>query len=94
MIQKYKLGDILDFTILDIENKRKRMILDILDINEKQNAIKENIGDEKKSNVHTNNLDSNDNVENIAMALSPNILLLLANHNIKNEDSITTGIAK
>ena len=75
MTQKYKLGDIVDFTIIDIENKRKRMILDILDINEKQNAIKENIEDEKKSNVHTNNLDSNDNVENISNSLIQNLNL-------------------
>lgn len=66
MIQKYKLGDIVDFRIIDIENKRKRMILDIT---EKQNEIKDKNEDEKESNININKLDSNNNTENINNSL-------------------------
>lgn len=51
---KHKLGDIVDFTILDIENKRKRMLLDISE-KEKENENKENIEDEKKNEINTKN---------------------------------------
>jgi ribosomal protein S1 len=72
IIQKYKLGDIVDFTIIDIENKRKRMILDI---NEKQNEVKDNIEDEKKNIPNMNILDTNDIAENIGNSLIQNLNL-------------------
>ena len=72
IIQKYKLGDIVDFTIIDIENKRKRMILDI---NEKQNEVKDNIEDEKKNIPNMNILDNNEIAENIGNSLIQNLNL-------------------
>ena len=64
--EKYKLGDIVDFTIMDIENQRKRMMLDIT---EKENDIKKVIEDEKNNTInfeknkinafsHNNDIDS------------------------------------
>ena len=61
--EKYKLGDIVDFTILDIENKRKRMLLDICE-KEKDNEIKENREDEKKNNNIKNNSFENTKTNN------------------------------
>jgi len=46
LIQKYKLGDIIDFTIINIDNKRKRMMLDITN-KENENEVKEKLEDEK-----------------------------------------------
>ena len=71
MIEKYKLGDIVDFTIIDIENKKKRMMLDIVD---KQKDTKENdehkkiniINDpENNTNYNYNNDNSNILVQNL-----------------------------
>ena len=47
--EKYKLGDIVDFTILDIENKRKRMMLDVW---EKENDLKPPVEDEKNNTIN------------------------------------------
>ena len=55
LIEKHKLGDIIDFTILDIENKRKRMVLDIV---AKKQEIKDNIEEneeEKKVDLKSGN---------------------------------------
>ena len=51
LTEKYKLGDIVDFAIRDIDNKRKRMILDICNKNE----LKENLEEEKGFNLDKNN---------------------------------------
>jgi predicted RNA-binding protein with RPS1 domain len=48
IIKKYKYGDIVDFIIMDIENKKKRMLLDI---SEKEKEIKDNIEDEKRNYI-------------------------------------------
>jgi len=63
MIEKYQLGDIVDFTIIDIENKKKRMMLDIVD---KQKETKENVED-KKINIinNTENISINTNSSNL-----------------------------
>ena len=73
MIEKYQLGDIVDFTIIDIENKKKRMMLDIVD---KQKETKENVED-KKINIinNTENININTNSRN----------LLVQNLNINKE---------
>ncbi len=73
MIEKYQLGDIVDFTIIDIENKKKRMMLDIVD---KQKETKENVED-KKINIinNTENININTNSSN----------LLVQNLNINKE---------
>lgn len=73
MIEKYQLGDIVDFTIIDIENKKKRMMLDIVD---KQKEMKENVED-KKINIinNTENININTNSSN----------LLVQNLNINKE---------
>ena len=73
MIEKYQLGDIVDFTIIDIENKKKRMLLDIVD---KQKETKENVED-KKINIinNTENININTNSSN----------LLVQNLNINKE---------
>ena len=73
MIEKYQLGDIVDFTIIDIENKKKRMMLDIVD---KQKETKENVKD-KKINIinNTENININTNSSN----------LLVQNLNINKE---------
>ena len=56
LTEKYKLGDIVDFTILDIENKRKRMMLDIY---EKKEESKDKTEEEK--NIDFNKLNNNSN---------------------------------
>ena len=73
MIEKYQLGDIVDFTIIDIENKKKRMMLDIVD---KQKETKESVED-KKINIinNTENININTNSSN----------LLVQNLNINKE---------
>ena len=69
MIEKYKLGDIVDFTIIDIENKKKRMMLDIVD---KRKGPKDNIENKKiniinepENNINYNNDNSNILVHNL-----------------------------
>ena len=66
--EKYKLGDIVDFTIIDIENKRKRMLLDICEKdkeNENENENEKNVivEDEKKNNFYLkdNNFENTEN---------------------------------
>ena len=54
LTEKYKLGDIVDFTILDIENKRKRMMLDIY---EKKEESKDKTEEEK--NIDYNKVNNN-----------------------------------
>jgi len=56
LTEKYKLGDIVDFTILDIENKRKRMMLDIY---EKKEESKDKTEEEK--NIDYNKVNNNSN---------------------------------
>ena len=56
LTEKYKLGDIVDFTILDIENKRKRMMLDIY---EKKEVSKDKTEEEK--NIDYNKVNNNSN---------------------------------
>ena len=73
MIEKYQLGDIVDFTIIDIENKKKRMMLDIVD---KQKKMKENVEDKKINTINnTENININTNSSN----------LLVQNLNINKE---------
>ena len=57
LIKKHKLGDIVDFIIMDIENKRKRMLLDI-SAKEKENEIKE---EEKNNYIKIGNKNDEDN---------------------------------
>jgi predicted RNA-binding protein with RPS1 domain len=78
MSEKYKLGDIVDFTILDIENKRKRMILDVVD---KSNYNKD-IEDEKNNNINNNNFS---NPENINLNNKSGINPLIQGLNINKE---------
>ena len=78
MSEKYKLGDIVDFTILDIENKRKRMILDVVD---KSNDNKD-IEDEKNNNINNNNFS---NPENINLNNKSGINPLIQGLNINKE---------
>ena len=63
LTEKYKLGDIVDFIIVDIENKRKRMMLDI---DKKQNKIREK---EEKTDINKND----SNLNNINIELNNNI---------------------
>ena len=47
---KYKLGDIIEFKILEVENDKKRLILDIYNTKEKNFEIEE----EKNKNIESN----------------------------------------
>ena len=79
--EKYKLGDIVDFTIIDIENKRKRMLLDICEKdkeNENENENKINLEDEKKNNININDninesTENNNNNDTISLVQGLNI---------------------
>jgi len=57
--EKYKLGDIIDFTIVKIDNKKKRMMLDLVDNKKEKNENNLNI----KYNEEIK-LISNDNINN------------------------------
>ena len=52
MQEKYKLGDIIDFNILEIENKRKRMMLDIC---ENENETKKEIQEDNINIINVEN---------------------------------------
>ena len=54
----YKLGDIVDFTIIKIDNKKKRMILDLFDKNEKKNEINFDIKENEENKVIQNGIDN------------------------------------
>ena len=58
LTEKYKLGDIVDFTILDIDNKKKRMMLDICD----KKSIKDNNIEEKNGKKINFILDNKKNI--------------------------------
>ena len=77
MIEKYKLGDIVDFTIIDIENKKKRMMLDIVD---KQKDSKENEEDKKINKISNPENNANININSIN-----NNTILVQNLNINKE---------
>ena len=76
MIEKYKLGDIVDFTIIDIENKKKRMMLDIVD---KQVDTKENVEHKKINIINDPENNTNYNYNN------DNSNILVQNLNINKE---------
>ena len=76
MIEKYKLGDIVDFTIIDIENKKKRMMLDIVD---KQKDTKENVEHKKINIINDPENNTNYNYNN------DNSNILVQNLNINKE---------
>lgn len=59
--EKYKLGDIVDFTIIKIDNKKKRMMLDLVENKDEINDINLDINhkEEIKLNDNTNNYSSN-----------------------------------
>ena len=50
--ENYKLGDIVDFTIIKIDNKKKRMMLDLSDNNNKKKEIN-SISKENKNGENT-----------------------------------------
>ena len=61
--EKYKLGDIVDFTIIKIDNKKKRMMLDLVENKDEINDINLDINHKEEikltSNDNTNNYSSN-----------------------------------
>ena len=61
--EKYKLGDIVDFTIIKIDNKKKRMMLDLVENKDEINDINLDINHKEEikltSNDTTNNYSSN-----------------------------------
>ena len=61
--EKYKLGDIVDFTIIKIDNKKKRMMLDFIENKDEINDINLDINHKEEikltSNDTTNNYSSN-----------------------------------
>ena len=81
LIEKYKLGDIIDFTILDIENKRKRMILDIIEKKQKIKDSNEDIEEEKK--IDSKN--GNNYIDNKIINLDNNNNSLIHGININKE---------
>jgi hypothetical protein len=86
LTEKYKLGDIVDFTIGEIDNKRKRMILDISEKNEQ----KENTKEEKDFNF-----DKNNNLENKKFNFNINNESFFPKsyiQNIKNENNYNNFI--
>lgn len=82
MSEIYKLGDIVDFTILDIENKRKRMKLDVVDI-DKKNDNKEN-EDEKNNDIDNKYFTNPENI-NINLNEHSDINPLIQGLNINKE---------
>ena len=61
---RYKLGDIIDFTIIKIDNKKKRMMLDLAENKNEINEINPDI-----KNKEEIKLISNDNINNNALNL-------------------------
>ena len=82
MSEIYKLGDIVDFTILDIENKRKRMKLDVVEI-DKKNDNKEN-EDEKNNDIDNKYFTNPENI-NINLNEHSDINPLIQGLNINKE---------
>ena len=60
--EKYKLGDIIDFVIIDIDNKKKKLLLNIPNIEDEQNLKIDNYINENTiidENMQNNTINSN-----------------------------------
>ena len=67
---KYHLGDIVDFTILKVDNKKKRMMLDLCENNEEKNEI--NLGVNNNEEFKLNKADNKNNASNLVQGLNLN----------------------
>jgi predicted RNA-binding protein with RPS1 domain len=67
---KYHLGDIVDFTILKVDNKKKRMMLDLCENNEEKNEI--NLGVNNNEEFKLKLVDNKNNASNLVQGLNLN----------------------
>ena len=84
---KYHLGDIVDFTILKVDNKKKRMMLDLCENNEEKNEI--NLGVNNNEEFKLDKADNKNNASNLVQGLNlnkekvnPNKKYFFHNHNL------------